>query len=86
MNNFLVSIPIIYLAIYWIGAFFIVYHLIKYGTTSWPRKIVGVFLAGSIILTILNFMLFIQIDWMSIFGSVKSQTNIVQQVTGTNTK
>jgi hypothetical protein len=65
----MLSIPVIYLAVYWLGAFFIVYHLLKYGITSWPKKIVAVFLAGSIILSMLSFMLFTQIDFKKMFGS-----------------
>lgn len=68
MNNIYLLIPIIYLIIYWLGAFFIVYHLLKYGITSWPRKIVAIFLAGSIVLSILSFMLFTQINLQKLFG------------------
>jgi hypothetical protein len=68
MNKIMLSIPTIYLLIYWLGAFFIVYHLLKYGITSWPKKIVSVFLAGSIVLSILSFMLFVQIDFKQMLG------------------
>ena len=69
MNNLFNSIIILFLALYWLGAFFIVYHLITYGITSWPKKISIVFITGSIVLSILSFMLFIQIDWQKIFGN-----------------
>ena len=74
MNNYLVLIPLVYLGIYWLGAFFIVYHLLKYGITDRPKKIVAVFLAGSIMLSILNFMLFNQINWQKIFNPNTQQT------------
>jgi len=72
MNKVLISIPLIYLIIYWIGAFFIVYHLVKYGITSSPKKIAAIFLAGSIVLSILSFMLFMQINWQNIFTGIQN--------------
>jgi hypothetical protein len=79
MNKFLFLIPFVYLVIYWIGGFFVVYHLIKYGITSWPKKIAGVFLAGSIVLSLLSFMLFTQIDWQGFFANPFIQNNSLQQ-------
>jgi hypothetical protein len=75
MSNIIISIPIVYLTVYGIGAFFIVFHLIKYGITPWPKKIATVFLAGSIVLGILSFMLFVQIDWKDIFSNKMFQNN-----------
>jgi len=68
-------IPVIYLILYWIGAFFIVYHLTKYGITPWPKKIATVFLAGALMLSILNFMLFTQVNWKTIFNPQNLQQN-----------
>jgi len=66
--------------IYWVGAFIIVYHLLKYGITNKPRRIATIFLAGSIVLSIISFMLYTQIDWQKIFPSEimkqKTQLNI----------
>lgn len=86
MSNLILSIPVLYLAVYWLGAFFIVYHLVKYGITSWPKKIATVFLAGSILLSLINFMLFAQIDWQKIFGSNKMTQNAPLQNNKINTK
>lgn len=76
MNNFLFLIPTFYLIIYGVGAFFIVYHLVKYGITSWPKKIAAVFLLGSLFLGIINFTMFMQIDWQKIFDSNFFEHNI----------
>ncbi|MEI6553092.1 MAG: hypothetical protein WCO09_00835 [bacterium] len=86
MNNLFISVPIVFLAIYWLGAFFIVYHLIKYGITSWPKKIAGTFLAGSIFLSILSFMLFTQINWQKVFNGALLPNNTLQKNLPTNTK
>ena len=72
MTNSLYLIPVIYLAIYWVGAFLIVYHLLKYGITNRPKTVAIVFLSGSIFLSILNFMLFNQIDWQKTFNNFSS--------------
>jgi hypothetical protein len=75
MNNLPLVIPVIYLLIYWVGAFFIVYHLLKYGITYWPKRVAAVFLAGSIVLSVLSFMLFTQIDFQQLFDGKLLQSN-----------
>jgi hypothetical protein len=80
MNNLLLLIPTAYLTLYWIGSFFVVYHLIKYGITSWPKKIASVFLAGSIVLSILSFMLFTQINWQDTFPTKMIQNDIQKTI------
>lgn len=81
MSNFIILIPILYLLAYWVFAFFIVYHLIKYGVTAWPKRIAALFLAGSLFLSILNFMIFLQIDWNKIISGEQ-----FKPVVKTNTK
>ncbi len=40
--------------IYWTGAFFILYHLIRFGVGNQPKKIALLFLAGSLVLSIIT--------------------------------
>ena len=80
MSSLLIWVPLTYLCIYWLGAFFIVFHLVKYGITSWPKKIAGVFLAGSIVLSIINFMLFTQADWQRYFGGPNSIGQFIENI------
>lgn len=55
-SNILNSIPflgiaIVFLAlVYWIPAFFLVYHLIRFGIGSRPKFLALIFLVGSVIL------------------------------------
>jgi hypothetical protein len=46
------------LIVYWVMAFFILYHLIRFGVGTKPKQLSFVFLAGSIILTIFCVILF----------------------------
>lgn len=73
MINYFQLIPTFILIIYWIGAFFLVYHLLKYGITNWPKRLATIFLLGSLFLSIISFMLFNQTDWQKTFteGQVK---------------
>ncbi len=46
---------------YWTGGFLILYHLIRFGVGSNPKKVAIVFLAGSLILSIIATMFFAQV-------------------------
>ncbi len=46
------------LLVYWICSFLILYHLIRFGVSGQPKKIAVVFLAGSIMLTIVAVLLY----------------------------
>jgi hypothetical protein len=46
---------------YWIGAFFILYHLIRFGVGSSPKKLAVLYLAGSLFLSIVMVLLYGQI-------------------------
>lgn len=48
---------------YWIGAFFILYHLIRFGVGSSPKKMAVFFLSGSLFLSLIAVLLFGQIDF-----------------------
>lgn len=41
--------------IYWIGAFLVLYHLIRFGVGNQPKAVAFIFFAGSIILVLIVF-------------------------------
>ncbi len=47
--------------VYWVGAFFILYHLIRFGVSGQPKIIALVFLTGSLILSIITSLFFAQV-------------------------
>lgn len=47
--------------IYWVGAYFMLYHLIRFGVGNQPKKIALVFLSGSLLLSIIATLFFAQI-------------------------
>ena len=60
-----------FMLFYWVGAFFILYHLIRFGVGSSPKKMAVIFLAGSLFLCLITILLFGQIDFTQL-----SQTRI----------
>jgi hypothetical protein len=46
---------------YWTGAFVIMYHLIRFGVGSHPKKIAIIFLAGSLFLSIITTLFFARV-------------------------
>lgn len=46
---------------YWTGVFMLLYHLIRFGIGTHPRRIAFLLLLGSITLTIITILLYIQI-------------------------
>ena len=46
---------------YWTGAFVIMYHLIRFGVGSQPKKIAIAFLAGSLFLSIVTTLFFARV-------------------------
>jgi ABC-type multidrug transport system permease subunit len=72
MSNLYVYFGLAYavaMAIYWLGVFFILYHLIRFGVSTTPRKLAVVFLGGALVLSLLATILFTQIN----FGSLKNK-------------
>lgn len=47
--------------VYWTGTFVILYHLIRFGIGNQPKRIAIVFLAGSLILSIITTLFFAQV-------------------------
>jgi hypothetical protein len=58
--------------VYWTASFFILYHLIRFGVSGQPKRIAVIFLAGSLVLTMVAVLLFSQVD----FGQILSTSNI----------
>jgi hypothetical protein len=54
------------LLVYWTIAFLVLYHLIRFGVSGQPKKIAAVFLAGSLVLTIITVLLYMQVDFDAI--------------------
>ena len=50
------------MVIYWIGAFLILYHLIRFGIGSQPKAVAFVFFAGSIALVLLTMVAYLTIS------------------------
>ncbi|MGB3922187.1 MAG: hypothetical protein WBL19_02850 [Minisyncoccia bacterium] len=50
------------LVIYWIFAFVTVYHLTRFGIGTQPKRIAGIFLTGSLILSAALIIFFIKVD------------------------
>jgi len=47
--------------VYWIAAFVILYHLIRFGIGSHPKKVAVAFLGGSLILSIITTLFYAQV-------------------------
>jgi len=50
-----------FMLVYWTGTFVILYHLIRFGIGNQPKRIAIVFLAGSLILSIITTLFFAQV-------------------------
>ncbi len=51
---------LIAMAIYWSFVFTVLYHLIRFGIGTLPKKIAVIFLAGSIMLSMVTILFFAQ--------------------------
>ncbi len=78
MNEFLTNLTLIVFIViifsYLIGAFFIVYHLLKFGLDYKTKVLTFTFLAGLVILLSLNFYLFLKIDWTEFLNNFFNYT------------
>ncbi|OGM29065.1 hypothetical protein A2962_04230 [Candidatus Woesebacteria bacterium RIFCSPLOWO2_01_FULL_39_61] len=54
------------LGFYWLLAFFIIYHLIRFGIGTKPKKLSFIFLVGSIFLTLVVTVLFLNLNLYSL--------------------
>ena len=67
MNGLITNSPlaifILFLAVYAINSFFIIYHLLKFGLDYKTKLLASIFSVGSILLIILSFQLFSEIQW-----------------------
>jgi hypothetical protein len=53
---------------YWLGAFFILYHLIRFGVGPNPKRTAVIFLAGSLFFSLVVVLLFGQLPIDSIIS------------------
>ena len=51
---------VVIMTIYWIMSFTILYHLIRFGVGTLPKKIAIIFLAGGIVLSVVTVLFFAQ--------------------------
>jgi len=47
--------------VFWLAAFVILYHLIRFGVGNEPKKVSAIFLGGSILISIITTLFFAQI-------------------------
>ncbi len=52
--------------IYWVFAFTIIYHLVRFGIGKTPKKLASVFLVGTVALFSLSILLFSLVDFRAI--------------------
>lgn len=60
MSTYLAVIFTFGMLVFWVGVFFILYHLIRFGVSTQPKKIAIVFIIGSVLLSLITTLLFIQ--------------------------
>lgn len=67
MNGLIANLPlilfVIFLANYAIGAFFISYHLLKFGIDAKTKTATTVFIAGFVFLLFSAFYFFFKVEW-----------------------
>ncbi len=56
-----VVIYIVGLAVFWMMAFFVLYHLIRFGVSVYPKRLALIFLLGSVVISLLITLLFISL-------------------------
>ncbi len=55
---------------FWILTFIILYHLSRFGIGTLPKRFAGIFLAGAVLLTSVNIILFASLDLSSILTRI----------------
>lgn len=61
-TNYAGIILALFLVGYWTGVYMLLYHLIRFGIGTHPRRLAFILLLGSIVLTILAIALYMQIN------------------------
>lgn len=73
--SFLQELPLIILVLalvaYWVGAYFLLYHMTRFGVGSKPKLASFIFLLGSIALTIILVIIYAQIGSSGLNNSVR---------------
>lgn len=71
MTELILNLPLllflVFLVNYMTGAFFIAYHLSKFGIDAKTKTVMVIFLFGLAFLISFSFYFFFEIDWIEIF-------------------
>ena len=79
LNSFvslLSSLPIvmilfvIFFLVYWVNAFILVYHLVRFGVGPNPKAIALVFFLGAMVLFMVTILYFSRVDFTGIFSQL----------------
>ena len=70
--NFISLLALLFVFAYLIYSFVLVYHLTRFGIGTKPKKVALVYFIGSVLLLMVLFVLYIQID----IGEVKNRSQI----------
>ena len=68
MNIPLIGFALV-LGLYWIGAFIILYHLVRFGVGTGPKLSAIIFFFGSVILLIIATAMYIHFDYNALIAS-----------------
>ena len=74
--NFISLLALLFVFAYLIYSFVLVYHLTRFGIGTKPKKVALVYFIGSILLLMVLFVLYIQID----IGEVKNRSQIPVEI------
>jgi hypothetical protein len=65
-------IVVVTLLVYWLLAFIIFYHLIRFGVGTQPKKIAAIFLLGAVGLFFVSVASFVRVDFQSTGAALAS--------------
>lgn len=61
--------------LYWLFSFVIIYHLVRFGVGTKPKRVAAVFLLGVVILFTLNILCFVNLDRDSLVSRFENMGN-----------
>ncbi len=70
VGDFPLLILVVALVAYWVMAYFLLYHLTRFGVGTEPKLVSFVFLLGSIALTIITIIIYVQMGHATLNNSV----------------
>lgn len=60
---FIVTLALLFFAgLFWLLAFFILYHLTRFGVGTFPKRLAALFLGGAVILSCVVFLSYASLD------------------------